>query len=91
MDRRRAPRSRMIKRGQLVSGETSLNCVVLDLSRTGARIHLTSPWSLPEIVVLRLPDGVLRDARRRWQRDAEAGYEFFSAVATMGVRHQKVI
>ncbi|HEY8610549.1 MAG TPA: PilZ domain-containing protein [Roseomonas sp.] len=91
MDRRRALRSRMIKRGQLVSGGASLNCVVLDLSRTGARIHLAAPSKLPEVVVLRLPDGALRNARRRWQRDADAGLEFFSVASAIGARHQKVI
>jgi hypothetical protein len=66
----------MIKRGQVASGEAILRCVVLDVSLTGARVHLSTAVEVPEVVILRLPDGSKRRARRSWQRDAEVGFEF---------------
>jgi hypothetical protein len=82
MDKRQVPRTRMIKSVRIISAEKALDCVVLDLSATGARIHLTTEWDVPETVLLRLPDGAVRPARRRWQRDADAGFEFIE-VATL--------
>jgi hypothetical protein len=66
----------MIKRGRIISPEKVLNCVVLDLSATGAGIYLTDSIDVPETVLLRLPDGVVRAARRRWQQDVAVGFEF---------------
>jgi len=70
----------MIKRGQLASEGALLRCVVLDVSTTGARVHLSAAGEVPEVVILRLPDGSKRRARRTWQRDAEVGFEFLEKV-----------
>jgi hypothetical protein len=43
---------------------------------------MPTEWDVPETVLLRLPDGAVRAARRRWQRDADAGFEFIE-VATL--------
>jgi hypothetical protein len=75
----------MIKRGQLASEEAILRCVVLDVSATGARVHLSAAGEVPEIVILRLPDGSKRRARRSWQRDTEVGFEFLDDVAPVAV------
>jgi hypothetical protein len=61
---------------QLALGATLQFCVLLDLSQTGARVHLGSAQEVPEKVVLCLPDGSIQDAYCRWQRDAEVGLEF---------------
>ncbi|WP_207538871.1 hypothetical protein [Sabulicella rubraurantiaca] len=73
---RRVARTRMICGGRMVAEERSQACVVLDLSATGARIHLLHPEAAPSTAVLHLPGGVVRKAARRWQRDDIAGYEF---------------
>ena len=78
VERRRTARSRMIKAAQVVSGGSSLDCVVFDLSATGARLCCQTSAEIPDLVILRLPDGTLRPARRRWQRGAEGGFEFLS-------------
>jgi hypothetical protein len=82
MDKRRVPRTRVIKSARIISAEKVLDCVVLDLSATGARIHLTAEWDVPETVLLRLPDGAVRAARRCWQQDMDAGFEYIE-VATL--------
>jgi predicted Fe-Mo cluster-binding NifX family protein len=76
MERRKAPRHYMIKGAEVVLSSRLLRGAVLDLSATGARIHLFSPMDVPDVVVLRLPNGVTHTASRRWQRDTEAGFEF---------------
>ncbi|WP_424138999.1 PilZ domain-containing protein [Roseomonas chloroacetimidivorans] len=84
MERRRAARQQVIRLGQLAVAETPIRCVVFDLSRAGARIHLFAPCAVPETVILRLPDGTIRQARRRWQRDAAVGLEFSGMAASGG-------
>jgi hypothetical protein len=78
MERREAPRSRLIKGAEIKFGDVSLNCAAFDLSLTGARMRLLSPSEVPESVTLRLPDGTTRAARRRWHRDDEVGFEFLA-------------
>ena len=73
---RRAARNRMIKAGQVVFGGSSLGCVIFDLSDGGARVHCGTAAGIPDLVVLRLPDGTSRPAQCRWQREAESGFEF---------------
>lgn len=57
---------------------TGLDCALLDLSTDGARVSLLAAADVPDLVTLRLPDGAARAARRRWQRNAEIGFEFLS-------------
>lgn len=75
-EHRRVPRTRMISGGRMVTEGISQACVVLDLSVTGARVHLIHPEAAPSTAVLHLPGGVVRKAARRWQREDVAGYEF---------------
>ncbi|MCW8088323.1 hypothetical protein [Sabulicella glaciei] len=49
---------------------------MLNISSNGAGIHLLSPETAPSKAVLHLPDGIVREAILRWQREAFAGYEF---------------
>jgi hypothetical protein len=70
----------MIKKGQLASEDAILRCVVLDVSATGARVYLSAAGEVSEVVILRLPDGSKRRARRTWQRDAEVGFEFLEQI-----------
>ncbi len=76
VENRRAVRNSMIKGGQVVFGGSSLDCVILDLSRDGARLYRGTVADIPASVILRLPDGTARPAQRRWQRGAESGFEF---------------
>jgi hypothetical protein len=80
-ERRRQARGRMITGGALERKAESIRCVVLDVSPTGARVHLLAPEPAPEVVLLHLPGGAVRAARRCWQRNGEAGYEFLAEEA----------
>jgi hypothetical protein len=79
MDRRRTPRQLTIKMGHLAFGNAVENCVVFDLSRSGARIWLLNPVGVSEAVVLHLSDGGVFNARRCWERGDEVGFEFMGA------------
>lgn len=74
-NRRRSPRSSMLKRAQVVAGEAVYDCVVLDGSADGARIQLEVPMTLPDQVELRFRGGVSAPARQRWGRGVEWGLE----------------
>ena len=76
MEKRSAQRSSVVRLAAVEFGFTSLRGVVLDMSATGARIYLPPHETVPELVTLRLPDGVTRGACCRWRRDDEAGFQF---------------
>jgi hypothetical protein len=68
----------MIKEVDVLFGFSSLRAVVLDLSSTGARVYFPSPQEMPDVVVLRLPDGAFHAACCKWRRDGEAGFVFLT-------------
>jgi hypothetical protein len=60
------------------------DCIVLDISVSGARISFSTPAQVPEVVALRLRDGSTYPARRSWARGAELGLEFIGRVGASG-------
>jgi methyl-accepting chemotaxis protein len=76
LDRRRTDRNGMIKSGRIVFDRASLRCAVLDVSETGARVHVKPMARLPELIILQLPDRTTRAARVCWQEGSEIGLEF---------------
>ncbi len=76
---REEPREKVYRFARLVlTGEASVKCVVLDLSRGGARVQFDSIGAgLPEFVTLEFEaSGITRRARVRWERDHQAGLAF---------------
>jgi hypothetical protein len=73
------PREKVYRFARLVlTGEMSVKCVVLDLSRSGARVQYDNFGAgLPEFVTLEFEaSGISRKARVRWERDHQAGLAF---------------
>ena len=68
----------MIKAAQVVLGGSLLDCTVFDLSAAGARLYCETKAEIPDVVILRLPDGTSRVAHRRWQQGSESGFEFLA-------------
>ena len=66
----------MMRGGSFVSKGMSQNCVVLNLSPLGTRIRLLKEGEAPQTVMLHLPNGAVRAARRCWQQQADVGFEF---------------
>jgi PilZ domain len=79
-NRRAAPRHRYDGDDTRIGREGSLTrqCQVLDISRTGVRLAVQNPDSLPETFILVLSKGSIgRPARVKWRRGNEVGAEFF--------------
>jgi hypothetical protein len=63
------------------SRSVSIECIVRDLSDTGARIYLTDNSSLPPEFVLEIPSRGLRvQSRLMWSRGANHGVAFLETV-----------
>jgi hypothetical protein len=76
---RKETRLRTFLKGRIVynNGNASLDCLVRDLSPTGARLALTETAALPDVFELHIPnkDKVLR-AVLRWRRSDGVGVAF---------------
>ena len=81
-ERRRYPLIRVQKAAKIVVGTFSvLDCVVRDLSGTGARIEINNAADLPEAVDVTFDGGhTFRPCRLRWRSSTETGVEFFEAM-----------
>jgi hypothetical protein len=78
-EQRHDARKGFLKRAQVIAGGGVVDCVVENLSATGARLRLGSPTPLPETFALRFQDGAQHAARRRWSRGTAVGIEFEGA------------
>jgi len=76
VDRRRRARDGVLRRGRIVVAGTVLDCLVEDVSATGARVRLPIPTPVPEDVLLVLTRAGARPARRRWMRGTRIGFAF---------------
>ena len=75
-EQRHDARKSLLKRAQVINGSTVLDCVVENLSATGARLRFGVPLPVPDTFALRFPDGALHPARRRWARGTAVGIAF---------------
>ena len=77
-ERRRYPRSRVLKTAKLVVGRSSLlNCVVRNLTNVGARIAIANTVELPENLEMTFDGGrSLRRCRLVWRNLNTMGVEF---------------
>lgn len=82
-ERRKYPRIRVLKGAKIVIGTSSvLDCVVRDLSSTGARIEIPNAIGLPEALDVTFDGGhTFRPCRLKWRTLNETGVEFFEARA----------
>ena len=78
-DARAEPREKVYRFARLILGKESfVKCVILDLSRGGARVQYeTFGAGLPEFVTLEFDaSGIARKARVQWERDHQVGLAF---------------
>ena len=83
-ERRTEARPRTLKGAKLVYGgfsPTVIDCLVRDLSDTGARVETDVMVMVPEIFSLRLQDGHSQRVRRCWSKGHEIGLEFLAEAA----------
>jgi hypothetical protein len=78
-DRRNAERLRALKSAKLIYGgfsATVIDCLLIEISETGARVETAVMMHVPEFLVLRLSDNTERQARRCWAVGNEIGLAF---------------
>jgi len=78
-DRRIDRRQRVLKRGSIVfnDGFCAINCVIRDLSSSGARIAVDGQFNAPQFFELLIADtGKRHPVEKRWQRGNEFGLKF---------------
>lgn len=76
---RRNARKGVLKHAQIIDGCTVIDCVVENLSATGAKLRLGNPIALRQAFSLRLHNGTSHAAGRRWARGTAVGIEFEGA------------
>ncbi len=77
-ERRTAPRHRVLKQATLAfSGGGGVDCMVRNLSSSGARIDIASPVGLPQSFMLVIKaDHFLRRCHQVWHSDRQIGVAF---------------
>lgn len=78
MQQRNSQRRRSLIGAQIISnnGFSTLDCLVRDISDTGARVKVENPISIPEQFSLVLSDGRSFVATVRWRRVDMIGVSF---------------
>ena len=77
IEKRAAPRQRVLKRGMIVYGGGSADCTVRNLSATGARVDIESLTGLPNSFMLVIEsDQFMRRGRPVWYTDKKLGIAF---------------
>ena len=71
------PRRRIFKAGQIQFGPSTVDCIVRDISATGARIVVKSPTWFPARFVLAVAsDGISKPCHIVWRSDGQIGLAF---------------
>ena len=80
-ERRQAPRQKSFLRGLAYLGNSpsAVNCLVRDISDTGARLTFTEPVAATETLELHIPvKGQTLHAKVKWREPGEIGIAFVS-------------
>ena len=75
-ERRRFPRCWVLWAGHIVSADQSVDCVILNLSASGAKVRLYEPVAMSERLTLTIRRYGDFQCRLVWQNDAEFGVAF---------------
>ncbi len=80
-DNRTAQRHRTLKGGKIVvnDGFSTFDCTIRNLSETGAKLTVTSPWGIPQRFTLAMHDGREFACDVAWRTETEIGVRFLSA------------
>lgn len=79
--RRTERRNRVFKGGRIVfhRGDSSIDCIIRDLSEAGAKLRVESIIGIPDEFELQSSDGHSWHCRVRWRKAAELGVQFTDA------------
>ena len=79
-ERRQSPRQKAFLKGRINNGLTDVDCLIRDLSATGAKLMFSGGIAMPPIVDLHIPmkKQVMR-AKVQWRSGDEMGVSFVEA------------
>jgi hypothetical protein len=78
-DKRRSSRQRLFLRGfiRVPEIDLTLDCIVRDISESGAKLRFRAAPSLPELFELHIPaKGHVVQSKKKWMGDCEVGISF---------------
>ncbi len=77
-ERRREPRIKTLKDGRILTRrlEGGIDCLILDISASGARLKPLRSFVAPKAFALVFPDGALRICETVWQGDVTLGVRY---------------
>jgi len=75
-EHRNAPRDRVLKAGTIGFGGGAINCMVRNISDTGAMLDVTNAVEVPEQFTLALTDGQHMSCHVVWRREKRIGVAF---------------
>ena len=76
-ERRQSPRQKSFLKGRINNGLTDVDCLIRDLSATGARLMFSGGITMPPIVDLHIPmKKQSMRARMQWRNGDEMGVSF---------------
>lgn len=77
MEKRRAPRRRVLKAGTIDRGGDGIDCTVHDLSEIGAGLEVASPLFVPDSFTLVVKTEKLKHPSKvAWRKKKRLGVEF---------------
>ena len=77
IEKRAAPRHRVLKRGLIAFGGGGVDCTVRNLSATGARVDIETMVGLPDSFLLVIEtDQFMRRGHAVWFKDRKLGIAF---------------
>jgi hypothetical protein len=77
IEKRAAPRYRVLKRGTLAFGGGGIDCTVRNVSASGARVDIASPIGVPANFMLVIEaDQFIRRCRSVWSNGRQIGVAF---------------
>ncbi|MEM9734376.1 MAG: PilZ domain-containing protein [Pseudomonadota bacterium] len=92
--RERAARQRMLKTGKISysDGAISTQCIIRDMSPTGARLQLVNDIPLPERFNLEIPsEGIVMDCFIRRRDGDQIGVSFESPIVVKESNNRQVV
>jgi hypothetical protein len=86
VERRRHRRVPLLHSATLRDGERVIDCLIRDISTSGARLDIPQPPALPDTVVLDIAEAGLLNGRIVWRQEGQAGFEFLDEPAIVKSR-----
>lgn len=82
-ERRRHKRVPLLHSATLHDGARIIDCIIRDISVSGARLDIPQPPTLPDALVLDIAEAGLLNGRIVWREGGQAGFEFLDEPGTV--------